>query len=144
MKFSGIWGNAIQVLHKIYPRDKIKPFEFATDILDRLDHDREFLDRFVFSDEATFHVSGRVHRHNVRMWGNEPPYVSMEHQRDSPKVNLWCAIGRDRIIGPFFFAEQTVTGKNFLDMLEGYPLNIDYILNKLIFIMKKCWGVGVS
>jgi hypothetical protein len=38
----------------------------------------------VYSDEATFRVSGAVNR-NMRIWGSEKPHAYVEHQRDSPK-----------------------------------------------------------
>jgi len=41
-------------------------------------------------------------------------------ERDSPKVNVFCAISRRRVFGPFFFAEDTVTGRVYLDMLENW------------------------
>jgi hypothetical protein len=31
--------------------------------------DDHFLEKVQFSDEATFHVSGAVNRHNVGIWG---------------------------------------------------------------------------
>jgi hypothetical protein len=31
-------------------------------------------------------------------------------ERDSPKVNVFCAVSRRRVFDPFFFAEKTVTG----------------------------------
>jgi hypothetical protein len=39
-----------------------------------------------FSAEATFHVSGAVNRHSVRIWGSENPHAYVKHQHDSPKV----------------------------------------------------------
>jgi hypothetical protein len=44
----------------------------------------------------------------------------MEHVRDSPKVNISCGIMCNIIIGQFFFAEKTVTGSSYLDMLQLY------------------------
>jgi hypothetical protein len=41
-------------------------------------------------------------------------------ERDSPKVNVGCAISRRHVFGPFFFAEDSVTGKEYLDMLENW------------------------
>jgi hypothetical protein len=29
----------------------------------------------MFSDGATCHVAGQVHRHNLRIWGNERPMI---------------------------------------------------------------------
>ncbi|KOX75451.1 hypothetical protein WN51_12195 [Melipona quadrifasciata] len=39
---------------------------------------------------------------NVRIWRSENPHVTRELQRDSPKMNVWCGIMRNRTIGPFF------------------------------------------
>ena len=40
----------------------------------------------------------------------------IEMERDSPKVNVFCAISRRLVFDPFFFAEDTVTGKVYLEM----------------------------
>ena len=72
--------------------------------------DDHFLEKVEFSDEATFHVSGAVNRRNVKIWGSENPHAYVEHQHDSPKVNVFCAISSEKVYGPFFFAEETVTG----------------------------------
>jgi hypothetical protein len=53
-----------------------------------LKNDGKFLDSVIFSDESTFHVSGTVNTHNCRIWGSENPRASLEHVRDSPKVNV--------------------------------------------------------
>ena len=41
-------------------------------------------------------------------------------ERDSPKVNVFCAISGRRVFGPFFFAEDIVTGKVYQDILENW------------------------
>jgi len=46
-------------------------------------------DNVWFSDETVFHLSGRVNRHNTRIWGTENPKVIEEKERDSPKL-VWC------------------------------------------------------
>jgi len=38
----------------------------------------------------------------------------------SPKINVWCAMSKHRLIGPFFFQEDTVFAKNYLEMLQGF------------------------
>jgi len=86
----------------------------------RIQDDGEFLDSVIFSDESTFHVSGRVNTHNCRIWGSENLRVSLEHVRDSPKVNVFCALRKERVYGPFFFMETTITGIVYLDMLQEF------------------------
>ena len=71
-----------------------------------------------FSEEKTFHVSGAENRHNVRIWGTENPHAYVEYQRDSPKVHVFCATSNQKVYGPFFFAEETVTGTTYPYMLQ--------------------------
>ena len=110
----------IQMVHALKQADYQKRQQFALTLLARIEEDPEYLNTVFFSDEATFHISGRVHRHNVRIWGEENPHVSQEHERDSPKVNVWAGMFRDQIIGPFFFEEETIRQENFLDMLINF------------------------
>jgi hypothetical protein len=70
-------------------------------IIEKLDEDNEFLRKIMFSDEATFHISWKVNKQNVRIWGSEHPHATVEHIRDSPKVNVWFGLLHDRLIGPF-------------------------------------------
>ncbi|GBO08858.1 hypothetical protein AVEN_189419-1 [Araneus ventricosus] len=91
-------------------------------MLHRIDVDNDFLQRIIFTDEATFHVSGHANKHTTRIWGSENPHFIIETVRDSPKVNVWCGLMADRVIGPFFFAESTVTKEVYLDMLQLFAI----------------------
>src|SRR5207253_3199142 len=93
--------------------------EFAMGMLSQIDEEPEYLNRILFSDESTFHVPGKVNRHNVRIWGTENPHEVKEHERDSPKVNVWCGLMHDHVVGPFFFAEPTINMNTYLDMLRN-------------------------
>jgi hypothetical protein len=84
--------------------------------------DDKFLPRVIFSDEATFHLCGKVNRHNVSIWGLQNPHTTLEHERDSPKVNAFCAISQKKVYGPLFFDENTVTGVTYLAMLQNWRL----------------------
>jgi hypothetical protein len=41
-------------------------------------------------------------------------------QRESAKVNLFCALSTIKIYSPFSFADRTVSGDTYLDMVEKY------------------------
>ena len=73
-----------------------------------------------FSDEAVFHVSGLVHKHNCRIWATENPHATTEIAMHSPKVVVWCAMSNKTIVGPYFFEEPTVDQTNYLDMLQNF------------------------
>jgi hypothetical protein len=92
-------------------------FLFCVDFQQRLEEDR-FAEKQVFCDEATFLVCGKATRHNVRIWGTENRHATVEHVRDSPKVTVFLAITSCKVYAPFFFTEPTVTGINYLGILQ--------------------------
>lgn len=129
----------VQILQELKPEDKPRRHSFACDMLDRIDRDPNFLTNIMFSDEATFHVSGAVNRHNVRIWGSQQPHSVMEHVRDSPKVNVWCGVMCNMIIRPFFFAEKIVTGSSYLDMLQLYAFpQLEHLQPSVFFSTRRC------
>ena len=81
----------------------------------------EFNERLMFSDEATFLTNGKVNRHNVCIWGKENPLATIEHERDSPKVNVWCHF-KKLCSWPMFF-EGNVTGNVYLQMLQNWLMD---------------------
>lgn len=109
----------LQLLQALKPTDKLKRLEFSIFMQEAM-QDENFASRLVFSDEATFHVNGKVNRHNVRIWGTNNPYTIIEHERDSPKVNVFCATSKTQVYGPFFFNENTVNGRSYLEMLQTW------------------------
>ena len=66
------------------------------------EEDDDFFNRLIFGDESNFHLSGIVNKHNVRIWGTENPRKLVQYVRDSPKVNVFCAVSRTKVYGPFF------------------------------------------
>ena len=81
-------GYRMQLLQALNPQDHNLHLHFCVDFQQRLEEDR-FAEKLVFSDEATFHLCGKVNRHNVRIWGTENTHATMEHVGDSPKVNVF-------------------------------------------------------
>jgi hypothetical protein len=75
-----------------------------------------------FLDEETFYATGAVNMYNCRIWGSQNPHVTCEMETGSSKVNVKACLMHDKLIGPFFFMEKTVTGHLYLDMLELYAL----------------------
>ena len=107
----------MQFLQALKTEDKPRRKEFAVTMLHRLDSDPGFLKRVCFSDESTFHVSGLINRHNSGIWGSHNPHETYKLKRDFPKLNVWCGIMHDNIIGPFFFAEKSIAAQIYLDLL---------------------------
>ena len=102
------------------PDDGPRQASSATKVLHRIGEDNDYLKCVCFSDEATFHTSGVVNRHNVRIWSSENPHVVFQNEQGSPKVNVWCGLMHNKVIGTFFFNEPTISANVYLDMLEVY------------------------
>jgi hypothetical protein len=77
-------------------------------MLNRLKIGNMFLDKIIFSDEATFHISGKVTHHNLIIWGSQNLHQVVERLRNSPKVNVICAVSRTQVYGTFFLAESII------------------------------------
>jgi hypothetical protein len=108
----------VQLLQALKPDDKVKWYEFCMQM--QADMENDFATRLIFRDEATFYLSGKVNLHNVRVLGTENSHATVEHQRDSPKLNVFCTISRRKVYGSFSFVENKVTGISYLDMLTNW------------------------
>ena len=104
-----LYAYKVQILQDLKPTDGPKCKAFALEMLSRINDDKDYLKKVMFTHEACFHVSGKVNQYNVRIWGSENSHLVIEHIRDSPKVNVWCGLLPDHLVGPFFFVEDTVT-----------------------------------
>lgn len=77
----------------------------------------------MFYDKATLYVNSCVNLYNCRTRrGSQQPNEVFEYVRDSSKLNVWCGLIHDRVIGPTIFAENTITVAIYLDMLELYVI----------------------
>ncbi|PSN52514.1 hypothetical protein C0J52_11229, partial [Blattella germanica] len=81
-----LYAYKLQLLHHIKPDDPARRESFDIDILDSIEAHPEYLSRICFSDESTFHVSGKVNKYNCRIWSSENPRVTIEMERDSQKI----------------------------------------------------------
>ena len=92
--------------------------KFCGYVLEMMEDDA-FLQRVIFSDEATFHLSGKVNRHNVRIWGLQNLHSTLQHERLTEDKRVQCLIPYTGL-WTFFFAENTVTGITYLEILEQW------------------------
>ena len=66
--------------------------------------------------QASFHVSGEVNENIVQIWRSQTFHEVVE--KDSSKLNVWCGLMHNQIIGPIIFAESTITADIYVDMLK--------------------------
>lgn len=107
----------MQILQELSGDGKARRLAFCQDELARIAADPGHLQFLVFSDEAIFHLDGRVNKHNSRYWSKENPHWHQEETAHTKKITVWCGIWREGIVGPFFF-ENSVNGESYLQMLR--------------------------
>jgi len=112
----------LQLVQALSCDDKRVRYSFCMSMQQWNEEDDDFFNRLIFGDESTFNLSGKVNKHNVRIWGTENPRELVQYVRDSPKVNVFCAVSRRKVYGPFFPHENTVTGITYLDMFSEWLL----------------------
>ena len=110
----------LQLVQKLHPEDKETRHAFCGNLQALIEKDDNLLANIIFSEEATFHLSEKVNRYNVRIWGSENQHATLEVERDSPKLNVFCAVSKQTVYGPFIFEGQTVTGRRYLEMLTNW------------------------
>ena len=128
-----LYPYKIQTLQELTASDRLKRLEFAQHVLTQSCGASEYLSRIVFSDECIFRINGHVNKQNVRISAKEKPNQVNQAPLNSPGVMVWCAIANTKIIGPFFFENENVTGASYRNMLIQYAfprfssLREDYI-----------------
>jgi len=91
----------LHLLQFLKPIDHIDRSNFCIKMQNAMTEEG-FLDRVVFSDESTFHISGKVHRHNVRIWSTENPHEMVQHERTFPRSMFFAQCSQERFMGLSF------------------------------------------
>ena len=115
----------VQLTQQLNIQDHRQRREFAAWALERLDEDKHFFEKIIFSDEANFYLGGYVNKQNCRIWGSENPNAVEQKPMRPEKVNVWCGLWFGGIIGPYFFENDegkfvTVNEARYKEMLEYF------------------------
>lgn len=96
--------------HQMDDEDMCSRVSFAEEILPMIETNKSFLGNILFSDEAHFHLSGEINRHNCIYWAvSDPGENHIETvPLHSPYVTVWIGVMCNQLLGPFFF-DNTVT-----------------------------------
>ena len=63
----------LQLVQALSCDDKWVRFSFCMSMQLWNEEDDDFFNRLIFGDESSSHLSGKVNKHNVRIWGTENP-----------------------------------------------------------------------
>lgn len=129
----------IQILQIQTDRKKQERLAFCQDISRKIEDNPGLLDLIFFSDEAHFHLSGHVNRQNMRYWAEEQPHEHIEPPLSREKVTVWCAIGRNGILGPYWF--EDADGRTVTVNTDRY---IALLRTKFIPGLRRKRGVGMN
>ena len=110
----------LQLVQKLHLGDKETRHAFCGNLQALMINDDDLLAKLICSDEETFHLSGKVNRYIVRIRESENPHATLEVERDSPKLKVFCAVSKQTVYGPFIFEGQTITGRQNLGMLTNW------------------------
>lgn len=62
----------------------------------------------------------------MRNWNNNNPRELHEKPLHSERVSMWCALSRERNIGPYFFEDNehaaTVNSERYVNMIDNFFL----------------------
>ena len=76
--------------------------QFNEIMLNKIEENPGILDNIVWSDKASFKLSGHINRHNCVYWYSENMRLTLEQQLNQPGVNVWSGISSSGVYGPFF------------------------------------------
>ncbi|GBN62985.1 hypothetical protein AVEN_25686-1 [Araneus ventricosus] len=95
---------------------------FAVKMLSRIENEYDFLNPIIFSDEATFHVSNKANISTTAEFGAQKIPISTGLGKKQSKNQCGRALLHDTVIGPFFFADTSVTANIYLDIMQSYAI----------------------
>lgn len=105
-------------VQNLLPQDPAARLRFSQFLQTKQNEDRNFLDKILFTDEATFTRRGVFNWRNNHLWDSENPHAIRErHFQHEFKINIWCGMISDFFIGPFVLPPN-LNGQLYLDFLE--------------------------
>lgn len=117
----------IQMTQQLLPADKPRRLAYGKFVKEMVVADDEFRRKIVMSDEANFELCGNVHKHNCRIYGTSNPRKTQEKPNYQKKLNVWCGVAANRIIGPYFYEDEkgatvTTTKERYIEMMRQYVM----------------------
>jgi len=69
----------VQVAQELIEWDKVSRLQFCNEILNLVKNNSDIVNTLLMLDEAHFHVSGYVNKHNCRYWVPNNPHDLHQH-----------------------------------------------------------------
>lgn len=118
LKREGYKSYTTRPVHTLFTRDYGQRFEFCDWFKHRLQSQPTLSADIFFSDESTFYVSAPRGYQHGNQWHKENPLIFYTTSRQgSGKVNVWCGLHGENLIGPVFLSEK-MNATSYLTMLQ--------------------------
>lgn len=114
----------VSVLQELKVTDCRKRIEFCKWLLHLSRDNVGVFNNFFFSDEAWVQLDGYINSQNYRTWSTENPHMYREMGLHPPKLGIWCAISRKRIVGPIFFT-RIITSEIYQGIITQFIALLD-------------------
>lgn len=101
--------------------------------MDKINEDRHFLNKVIWTDECNFSNLGLFNRNNEHIWSIENPRQNREIRNQHRfGFNVWICLWNNRLLGPYIY-EGTLNANRYLQFLRGTLLDYlhDVPLNQL-------------
>lgn len=109
----------MKILQELGDDDPDRRIQFCELMTEEIRREPSLTKNICFSDESSFFLNGNVNKQNCRYWSDENPHIVVEgHTQNPQKLNVWCGILGDKIIGPFFI-DGNLTGDAYVEMLNN-------------------------
>lgn len=120
-----------QKVQALKPQDYPRRMDCARWFLNKDTRDPAFLEKVLFTDEASFSREGIVNNRTTHLWAAENPHAIVERgHQEKFSVNVWAGILGNSLIGPYILPNRlnSPTYLVFLrdilpELLEQIPLN---------------------
>lgn len=118
----------VELHQELHGEDFHNRMNFSEVIRDMINENRDFLNRVLFSDEATFKSNGNVNRHNMHYYSiDNPHWLRAIDQQNRWSLNVWGGIIGTQVIGPFFF-DGVLDGIQYVRFLqENLPILLENV-----------------
>ena len=117
LKENGYKPYKVHQMQQLFDHDKQSRLDFCRAILQKNSDESSWSDRIIFSDECTFHMSGRVNHHNDFYYANSNPHVYDEVPIRSKGLTVFVAVSYHGIIA-VDISEETMTSVRYCDILN--------------------------
>ena len=83
-----VFTHKLQVVHALSNRDREMRLQFCRQFVEILTENPDLPNKLLMSDEAHFHLHGRVNKQNFRYWSDANPHEHNQRPTYDPKVTV--------------------------------------------------------